>query len=214
MEKKNITYWSQALQEMPQSYLEWFNEERKFLEENIAHQSNVLEVGCGNGRSVFDLISNTNNITGIDHDENAVAEAQNIFSEYPSVTILQASAEEMPFADASFDHIICMTTFANFADKKHKILCEMKRVLRESGSIIISVFSEDALQERMKVYQNVGVRIEKIEGGRVTFDKSLGAHVSEQFSQKELTEIFTRAGLCIVDIKKVGIAYLCLIQKK
>ena len=68
----------------------------------------------------------------------------------------------MPFNNEEFDFVICMTTFANFADKKFRVIEEMKRVLKEFGKIIISVFSEDALDERMKIYKSSGVKIKEI----------------------------------------------------
>ena len=106
-----------------------------------------------------------------------------------------------------------MTTFANFAYKKFIILEEMKRVLKNSGKIIISVFSEDALEERMKVYKASGVKIKKIKNGTVIFDESLGDNISEQFFKEQLEDIFSRANLKINDITKVNITYLCTLSK-
>lgn len=102
-----------------------------------------------------------------------------------------------------------MTTFANFADKKFKILEEMSRVLKESGKIILSVFSKDALGERMKVYKALGVKIKEIKNGTVVFEDILDDNISEQFTKEQLEDIFSRANLKIEDVTKVGIAYLC-----
>lgn len=102
----------------------------------------MLEVGCGDGRSISDILSITKNIVGIDHDNKAVTDARNNLSRYPTVKILKADGTNLPFKNEEFDSVICMTTFANFADKKIIILNEMKRILKKSGKIIISVFSE------------------------------------------------------------------------
>ena len=155
----------------------------------------------------------TKNVTGIDHDEKAITDAKDNFSSYPTIKILKADATKLSFEDKSFDFVVCMTTFANFADKKFIILEEMKRVLKNSGKIIISVFSEDALEERMKVYKASGVKIKNIENGKVVFDKSLGDNISEQFSKEQLEDIFSRANLKIDDITKVNIAHLCTLSK-
>lgn len=211
--KTNMDYWEFVLENLPDSYHKWFKEEKKYLQKIITPDAKVLEVGCGAGRSIFDILSITQNITGIDHDDKAIFDARNNLSDYPAIKILKAEATKLPFADEEFDFIICMTTFANFAGNKFIILEEMKRVLKKSGKIIISVFSEDALNERMKVYDASGVEIKKIEKGNVTFDESLGDNISEQFSKEQLTDIFLKANLKMDDIKKANMAYLCTLSK-
>jgi len=211
--KTNMDYWEFLLKNLPESYHKWFEEEKKYLQKTITPNAKVLEVGCGDGRSIFDILPVTKNITGIDHDDKAIADAKNNFSSYPSIKILKADATKLSFENEKFDFVVCMTTFANFADNKFIILEEMKRVLKNSGKIIISVFSEDALEERMKVYKASGVKIKKIENGKVVFDESLGDNISEQFSKEQLEDIFSRANLKIEDITKVNIAYLCTLSK-
>ena len=211
--KTNMDYWEFVLKNLPESYHKWFEEEKKYLQKAITPDAKVLEVGCGDGRSIFDILPVTKNVTGIDHDDKAIADAKNNFSSYPSIKILKADATKLPFKNEEFDFVVCMTTFANFADKKFIILEEMKRILKNSGKIIISVFSEDALEDRMKIYKASGVEIKKIENGKVVFDESLGDNISEQFSKEQLEDIFSRANLKIDDITKVNIAYLCTLSK-
>ncbi|MDD2785854.1 MAG: class I SAM-dependent methyltransferase [Patescibacteria group bacterium] len=211
--KTNMDYWEFVLKNLPDSYHKWFEEEKKYLQKTITPDAKVLEVGCGDGRSIFDIFPVTKNVTGIDHDDKAIADAKNNFSSYPSIKILKADATKLPFENGEFDFVVCMTTFANFADKRFIILDEMKRVLQNSGKIIISVFSEDALEERMKVYKASGITIKSVENGKVVFDESVGDNISEQFSKEQLEDIFSRANLQIDDITKVNIAYLCTLSK-
>ena len=120
--KTNIDYWDEVVKNQPPSYQRWFANEKKYLQKVITPNARVLDVGCGSGRSIFDILPITQNIVGIDHEENAVKEAQTKLAEYSSVKILKVDATEMPFNDAEFDFVICMGSFANFADKKHIIL--------------------------------------------------------------------------------------------
>ena len=211
--KKNIDYWENLLKNLPRSYKKWFKEEKKYLQKTITPNAKVLEVGCGDGRSIFDILSKTKNVVGIDHNDRAVADSKNNFFKYPSIKILKAEATQLPFNNEEFDFVICMTTFANFADKKFKIIEEMKRVLKELGKIIISVFSENALEERMKIYKASGIKIKEIKNGTVIFDDIVDDNVSEQFTKEQLEEIFYQANLKIEDITKVNIAYLCTLTK-
>jgi ubiquinone/menaquinone biosynthesis C-methylase UbiE len=211
--QRNIDFWENLLANLPESYKKWFEEEKKYLQKTITPDAKVLEVGCGDGRSIFDILPITKNVTGIDHDDKAVIDAKNNFSSYPTIKIRKADATDLPFDDEEFDFVICMTTFANFGDKKFIVLKEMKRVLKRSGKIIISVFSEDAFEERMRVYKASGAKIKEIKNGNVVFDESVGDNISEQFTKKQLEDIFSRANLHIEDITKVNIAYLCTLTK-
>ncbi len=213
MKKTNADFWIAFLKNTPETFKKWFYEERKYLQKIITPNSSVLEVGCGNGRSFHDILSKTKNITGIDHDINAVRVAKKNFSKFPEIKIIKAEATDLPFEDNEFDFVICMGTFANFADKKIKALTEMKRVLKKDGKIVISVYSEDAFEERMNNYKASGVLIREVKGTTVIFDESLGDNISEQFSKKELEDIFKKAGLKIKGIKKLNIAYLCAVSK-
>lgn len=210
---RNIEFWEKLLKDAPDSYKRWFKEERIYLQRHIAKDSEVLEVGCGDGRSLKDLLPITKNITGIDHDVLAVKHAKENFKEYSNVKILLADAKELPFSKESFDIVICMGSFCNFGDYKLKALSEMKRVLKNEGSMIISVFSEGAFEERMKAYEAFKCPIKAIRGTTVVFAEELKDNISEQFSREELIELFDNAGLRPVDIKKVGIGYLCKLVK-
>jgi ubiquinone/menaquinone biosynthesis C-methylase UbiE len=211
--KSNIDYHKLVLENQTESYQTRFKEEKKYLQEKIKPNQSVLEIWCGDWRSIFDLLPITQNITWIDHNDKAVNEAKNNFWQIPSIKIIKAFAEKLPFEDKSFDCIICMTTFANFGNKKHIIINEMKRVLKDKWKIIISVFSENALEDRLKVYKKIWLEIKEIIWWKVVFDKSVWANTSEQFSKEELENIFSEANLKTEDIKKVNIAYLCTFTK-
>ncbi|MBW2990702.1 class I SAM-dependent methyltransferase [Candidatus Woesearchaeota archaeon] len=210
----NTDYWENYLMnQIPESYNIWFKAEKKYLHKHIKRNSRVLEVGCGAGRSIADILDITTNIVGIDHDSQAVAEAKQKFSKYKNIKFMETEADDLPFEDKSFDYVICMTTFANFGKKKYDIINEMKRVLLDNGRIIISVFSQNAFEERMKVYKDSECKIKEIKGTTVVFEDSLVDNVSEQFSRSELEEIFTKANLKIKDVTEVNIAYLCVLSK-
>jgi ubiquinone/menaquinone biosynthesis C-methylase UbiE len=212
---KNNDYHNLLLKSLPKSYKDWFNEERLFLGRCVSKDASVLDLGSGNGRSTLDLISITKNITGIDHDKNAVLEASNRFKEYSTIKFITSDADNLPFKNLSFDYVICMGSFMNFGNKKIDILKEAVRVLKDSGKIIISTFSEHALSERLAVYKIVGAPVKEVtSNGTVIFDNSLGDNISEQFTKQELFSFFTSAGLIVEDIKEVGIAYIFMLSKK
>ncbi|MEK6800890.1 MAG: class I SAM-dependent methyltransferase [Nanoarchaeota archaeon] len=213
-EANNIDLWEKVLNELPESYRSWFKDERKFLHKYITKHSKVLEVGCGDGRSIKDIIDITQEVTCIDNEQKAVNDAKLNFKYYSKVKILLAEAIDLPLENNSFDFVLCLTTFANFGNDKYKALEEMKRVLKDEGSIIISVFSEKALEERMKIYKKLKCVIkEASKNGRVIIETNSGVIVSEQFSKKELIEIFNKTNLKVDEIIKSGIGYICKLSK-
>ena len=214
MTKTNMDYWREALRNLPPLYKKWFDEEKKYLRKIIPKDANILEVGCGDGRSMNDILPITKNLTVIDHDKIAVRQAKKRFVEYPSVRIILAEATSLPFYNSSFDFVICMGTFTNLANKKFKALSEMKRVVNKDGTIIVSGFAENALPERLKVYRTLKSPIKEIkDDGTVIFDKSLKDNVSEQFSKKQLILIFNKSKLKVKEIRKFGIGYVCQLSR-
>ncbi len=209
--KNNIDYWLGAMNNLPDSYRKWFQEEKLYLNGIITNDAKVLEVGCGDGRSISDIATRTKNVTGIDYDLTAVSKASQRFSSEKTIKIIKADATNLPFENETYDFVICMVTFVNFDDKKQVALSEMKRVLKKGGKIIISAFSEDALEERMKLYRASGP-IKSIENGKVTFGLEFKFNVSEQFSEAELRAIFSEAKLKVVDITRLDISYLCCLE--
>lgn len=208
--ESNMDYWEKTLSVMPESYKMWFDLEKKYLQKNIKKNSSVLEIGCGDGRSLNYIINLASKIVGIDIDEKAINDAE---SNLDGIDFRVADGKNLPFKDSSFDYIICMTTPANFGDDKDKFYSEMKRVVKYDGEIILSVFNEDALEERMKSYKTIGLKIKSVEKGKIIFSDSCDVGVSEQFSKIELEEIFERNSLKIIEIKKEGIGYFCRLKK-
>ena len=205
--------WDEVLNDLPNSYKQWFEEEKIYLRKNITKNSIVLEVGCGEGRSLRDVFPITKNLTGIDHDPKAFEEVKSHFKKYPTVKLKKADATNLPFKAKTFDFVICMTTFANFGKQKFKVLREMKRVLKDQGTIILSVFSEDAFGERMKLYDKLKFPFKKIVGTTVYFDDKWGEGISEQFSEKQLRIIFKKVNLKIKEIIKLRMSYICKLSK-
>ncbi len=211
--KKHLDYWLSIVQNSSPAYNNLYSEERKFLEKNIPKNAKVLDIGCGDGRSLKTIESITKELTGIDHDKKAVKLAKQNCKINKNAAFLHAEATDLPFSEESFDIILCLGTFTNLGPLKEKALQEMKRVLKKEGIIIVLAYSEKALKERLAMYQKNNILIKKIEGGTVYFDKSIGDNISEQFSKEELQSIFTKQKLKVEEIKETKIAYLCKLRK-
>lgn len=173
----------------------------------------VLEVGCGYGRSLLDVVGLTMNLVGVDQDKTAIEHAKMNLKKFPKVKLIVADGKKLPFKSGSFDYVLCLTTFANY-DDKYKILREMRRVLKADGNVILSVYAENSLRERLKIYKKINAEIKEIKpNGTVVFDDFGINGYSEQFSKSQLKATFKKSELNIVEMKKVAIAYICMLSK-
>ena len=210
----NISYWEKVLKNPTPAYKELIDTERAYLIEKVAADSKVLDIGCGDGRNIKSILNKTTQVVGIDNDEVAVSDAKQNFSNVPSIQILHAEAIKIPFEDSVFDVVIFFDILQNLGSQKEKALHEARRVLTKDGMIILCAYSDHGFDERIKMYNIINVPIEKVDGTKVFFEKSVGAYISEQFTQKEIEDFAISAKLTICDMQIIGNLACIYTQKK
>ena len=96
----------------------------------------VLEVGVGTGKNL-PYYPPKCRVTGIDFSAGMLAKAQKKAAYAPvPVTLLQMDAQDMAFADTSFDTVVATCVFCSVPDPI-KGLHEVRRVCRPDGQIIL-----------------------------------------------------------------------------
>ncbi len=189
----------------------WFKRENEILKKIVKKGSDVLDIGCGFGRHMRILAKFCKEVVGVDYSKTMVEKAKENLAKFSNIEVYLENAQEMHFEDESFDYVICMSnTFGIFLNKELEILREMKRVLKQDGKIIISVYSENALDIRIKDYKKVGLHIEKIKGGKVYFREG---HATRQFSKKQMVKLFDSVELKAEVTELTPISYLCIATK-
>jgi len=97
--------------------------------------ANVLEVGCGTGRTACHLARSGYRVTGVDiHQIMLRKAAERAAREGVRLDLAEASAEQLPFADGSF-HVVMAESVTVFTDAP-KSLAEYYRVLRPDGILL------------------------------------------------------------------------------
>lgn len=100
----------------------------------------ILEVACGRGGFSNDLAHAGACVTGCDFSFVAVSVAEKKVQaaiSRPPVTFLQGDAQNLPFADDSFDLVISCETIEHVPDAP-KALREMRRVSRPGGKLFLT----------------------------------------------------------------------------
>ncbi len=93
----------------------------------------ILDVGCGTGANLR-YFSRYGKVTGIDLSKSAL-QFCNLRGKYD---LIQASGEEIPFRDNSFD-VITMLDVLEHIEEDAKTLKELYRVLKPRGTLLITV---------------------------------------------------------------------------
>lgn len=100
----------------------------------FAPRSRILDAGCGTGVTVQQVSSRGNyEVFGIDRSPSLLAEAR---SQGHRPALICGDLESLPFANQSFDGIICECTLSQ--TRVSAVLPEFGRVLRPGGALILT----------------------------------------------------------------------------
>jgi ubiquinone/menaquinone biosynthesis C-methylase UbiE len=127
--RKNIDKYQEKIRDV-----EW-----EAFRANIKKDAALLEVGCGTGYLMYRAAQELRcDVKGIDPapGDHGVGRFTTSKNEYSS--ILEASAEDIPFDGNTFDTILCSHVLEHVQDEQQS-LREMKRVLKDDGVLIIGM---------------------------------------------------------------------------
>jgi len=116
----------------------------------------MLDVGCGNGRNLFYFLRNGYEVFGIDPDPAAVdavkALSARLAPENSPDHFVVCSAEHLPYADATFDLVVCNTVLHFAEDETHfaTMLRSIFRVLKPNGYFFSRLASDIGLETRVQ----------------------------------------------------------------
>jgi ubiquinone/menaquinone biosynthesis C-methylase UbiE len=105
----------------------------------------VLDLGCGEGRHVINTYLHADvTAIGVDLNHRDLLTSREHFlpfqqpSESKQFYLQQANATRLPFADHTFDKIICSEVLEHIPDYK-SVLAEIERILKPGGTLAITV---------------------------------------------------------------------------
>lgn len=154
-------------------------------------RSAILDLGCGTGKSTEPLVGRALRITGIDPDPAMLAVAVERANKLGlDIEYVEASAENIPFKDSSFDVVIAGKAFHWFANAC--AFLEIKRVLRPDGLFFVFLTRDkDYLSEN-----NVDSGILKKYGWNI--------ENPDAREQDGIKELFIKNGFKKVEMKEIS----------
>ena len=101
------------------------------------HPNSILDVGCASGWFLAQMSKRfpKAKCTGVDAYSQAIIYGR---KKYKSIRLIESDAHNLPFADDSFDLIVCTEVLEHVLNPKG-VLGEMLRVLKKQGTAIIEM---------------------------------------------------------------------------
>lgn len=166
----------------------------------------VLEVAPGPGYFAIELAKlRKDSIAGLDISRSFVEIAsRNALEAGVAVDFRQGNAAAMPFADASFDFLVCRAAFKNFAEPV-RALQEMYRVLAPGGRALIIDLRRDASNASIgKAVDEWGLGFMNRVITKLTFRFML---LKRAYTKQEFERMLAQTRFAEFEIKESGIGY-------
>lgn len=169
----------------------------------------VLDVATGTGLVAERLVAAGHRVTGLDQSADMLALAHKRFGD--AVALVQASATELPFPDASFDHLT-FTYLLRYVDDPAVTLAELARVVRPGGTIANLEFCvpRSAWRPLWDLYVGIGLPAagRLVSRGWYDVGRFLGPSIREFYERWPLEhqlELWREAGITDVRARRMSL---------
>lgn len=159
----------------------------------------VLDVATGTGLVAAALVERGFRVTGLDQSPEMLARARTRFAD--SVELVEAPADALPFANATFDHLT-FTYLLRYVDDPGRTLAELARVVRPGGVVAMLEFGHPrgVWRPAWNLWVDVGLPLagRLVSPGWHEVGRFLGPSIREfhqRFPEPELLELWRAAGI-------------------
>lgn len=119
-----------------------------------ASVGDVLDAGAGDGTIAQLLAPRARSVTLVDKRDKMVVAALSRLQRMPNVTARVADLHDLPFADGSFDTVLCFNVLVEVAEP-HRVLASLHRVLRPGGRLALTVLDAHDHQDVAAAFKHL-----------------------------------------------------------
>ena len=104
----------------------------------------LLDVGCGNGRNIIPFLKRGFEGSGVDFSQGMIKNATKFIKQNNvNASFSVADMRKLPFKDLKFDYAIMIASLHHLSKEEgEKALLELKRVLKNDGKALITVWNK------------------------------------------------------------------------
>lgn len=122
-----------------------------FVREKIKPKTYVLELGCGYGRALKELVSSGVKLFGIDTSLESLLMGYEYLRCIKNIHLFQMDAVTLGFRSQTFDLVICIQNgISAFKVNQKRLFKEAIRVTKSGGKILFSSYSEIFWKHRLE----------------------------------------------------------------
>ncbi|MEO8511854.1 MAG: class I SAM-dependent methyltransferase [Chloroflexota bacterium] len=154
---------------------------------SILAGQHALDVGCGPGALTAELVARLGPaaVIAVDPSESFVLAA---LQRNPGVTVLQASAAQLPFADGSFDAAVAQLV-VHFMTDPVAGLAEMRRVTRSGGVVAACVWDFGSDKGPLGPFWQAARDLDPTVEAEAHLPGTREGHLTELFASAELNDV-------------------------
>jgi demethylmenaquinone methyltransferase/2-methoxy-6-polyprenyl-1,4-benzoquinol methylase len=183
---------------------------RRFLVSRLPRDGgHVLDVATGTGLVAAELLRRGFTVTGVDQSPGMLARARQRFG--PRIELVEGSAESLPFAANSFDHLT-VTYLLRYVDDPAATLAELARVVRSGGVVASLEFGVPTGLARpaWELYVRAGLPLAGriLRHGWSEVGDFLGGSIRDYWDRYPLErqlELWRAAGMSDVSVRKMSL---------
>ena len=178
----------------------------------LAPGAKVLEVAPGPGFFAIELAKiGKYEITGLDISKSFVDIAKgNAQQEHVEVDFREGNVSQMPFAEASFDFLLCRAAFKNFADPVGAIR-EMRRVLKPGGRALVIDLRKDVNKKALDDYIR-GLKVGILDAFMMKWTFRLML-IRRAYTKQQFVEFISQGGFDNSEIQETPIGFEITLSK-
>lgn len=132
------------------------------IRKEFKNPEKILDVGCGTGILLEELVKFGDLIVGIDFSNRMLEKAK---ERVEDVFLVAADADSLPFADNTFDAVISLTLLQNMPNPKETVF-EMTRVTEKGGRVIVTALEKKYSVEEVEGWMTLA-NLKSVKSGKI-----------------------------------------------
>lgn len=163
-EKKRdlIKRYNSSVESYERRYQEIQRKKFQSVLEELDEADSVLDVGCGTGLFLDEIIEKGKFVVGTDFSFKMLAKAE---KQTNFASLVLADADNLPFQDGIFDAVVSLTLLQNMPDPTRTVR-EMSRVIKPEGKLVLTSLrkkhSVEEIEELMSSTNLKSLRVGRI----------------------------------------------------